>query len=174
MLSTQLQIDVIRGRFLKLNKARIERTQELMLPTQRDLLELLPLLFHLNVPELPGYVDQNTPAGVFSYILDDKLFEAAKRQWGGGFDPQKTGIWSYDIESIFLMGSCGTVAFNRKSDFDVWLCHRAELDDYALSRLKKKASRIERWFESIGLEVHFFLMNAAAFKRGDVITLSSE
>jgi len=173
MITANLQIDLIRGRFLKLNKERIERTQALMPSSQRDLLDLLPLLFHLNIPELPGFIDEQTPSGVFSYILDDKLYEAAQRHWGT-FDSQKRGMWSYDVEAIFLMGSCGTIAFNRKSDFDIWLCYRPELNDDALAQLTKKAERIERWFDSIGMEIHFFLMNAIGFKNGNVITLSPE
>ncbi|MCF6274427.1 MAG: class I adenylate cyclase [Robiginitomaculum sp.] len=173
MITANLQIDLIRGRFLTLNKERIERTQALMPVSQRDLLDLLPLLFHLNIPELPGFIDDQTPSGVFSFILDDKLYETAQRHWGT-FDSQKRGMWSYDVEAIFLMGSCGTIAFNRKSDFDVWLCYRPELNDNSLAQLTKKTERIERWFESIGMEVHFFLMNAIGFKSGSVVTLSSE
>jgi len=173
MVAENLQIDMIRERFLNLNKERIQRTQQLMLPTQRDLIELLPLLFHVNNPALPGYIDENVPAGIFSFILDDKLLGAARRQWGR-LELSKRGLWSADIDAIFLMGSCGSVAFNRKSDFDVWLCHRPELGKSALARLQQKAERIEQWFESIDIEVHFFLMNAVAFNEGEVKKLSSE
>jgi len=173
MVSENLQVDLIRERFLNLNRERIQRTQQLMLPAQRDLLELLPLLFHVNNRALPGYIDENVPAGIFSYILDDKLLAAAKRQWGRVELP-KRGLWTSEIDAIFLMGSCGSVAFNRKSDFDVWLCHRPELGTPALISLQQKAERIEQWFESIDIEVHFFLMNAIAFKEGEVKKLSTE
>lgn len=173
MVAENLQVDMIRERFLNLNRERIERTQQLMLPSQRELIELLPLLFHINNRALPGYVDENVPAGIFSFILDDRLLASAKRQWGR-LDFPKRGLWSPDIDAIFLMGSCGSVAFNRKSDFDVWLCHRPELGKSALTRLQQKAERIEQWFESIDIEVHFFLMNAVAFKQGEVKKLSTE
>jgi len=173
MVADNLQVDMIRERFLTLNKERIQRTQELMLPTQRDLLDLLPLLFHVNNRSLPGYIDDNVPAGIFSFILDDKLLEAARRQWGR-LELSKRGLWTSDIDAIFLMGSCGSVAFNRKSDFDVWLCHRPELGKSALDKLQQKAELIEQWFESIDIEIHFFLMNAVAFNEGEVKKLSTE
>ena len=173
MVVENLQINLIRERFLKLNKERIERTQQLMLSTQRDFLELLPLLFHVNNSLLPGFVTEKTPSGIYNYILNDKLLGVAKRQWPG-VEFSKRGAWQHDIEALFLMGSCGTVAFTRKSDFDVWLCHRPDLSASDLEALQKKSDRIEQWFDTVGMEVHFFLMNAVAFKKGEVAKLSSE
>jgi len=173
MVAENLQIDQIRERFLTLNMERIQRTQQLMLPNQRELLELLPLLFHVQNKTLPGYLEEQTPFGVFNFAPNDKLLLSAKRQWSG-FEFQMRGIYRYDIEAIFLMGSCGTVAFNRKSDFDVWVCHRPGLSKPHIAQLQKKADRIEKWFETQDIEMHFFLMNAEAFRKGKVSKLSSE
>ena len=173
MITENLQTDMIRDRFLNLNRERVQRTKELMLQSQRDLLELIPLLFHVNNPDLPGYVDDSTPAGVFSFVIEDSLISGARKHWGALNIP-KLGLWTVDIDAIFLMGSCGSIAFNRKSDFDVWVCYRSDIKDSKIKKLQKKADLIEKWFESVDLEVHFFLMNAITFKVGKVKKLSSE
>jgi len=173
MIIENLQTDLIRERFFQVNRERIERTQVIMGSKHKDLLPLLPLLFHVNSPILPGYVDDETPCGVFAFVPDDRILNMAKAMWRG-FALQRRGAWAADIEAMFLMGSCGTVAFNKKSDFDIWLCYRPELKKKQLQQLQKKATVIEHWFDSIGLEVHFFLMNAQAFKKGKVSKLSSE
>jgi len=173
MVKENLQTDLIRERFFRVNKERLERTQKLMPSKNKDLLDVLPLLFHVNNPILPGYVDEKTASGVFGYVPTDSVINYAKTLWRG-FDLQRLGIKHNEIEAMFLMGSCGTVAFNKKSDFDIWLCYSPKLERDKLKRLQKKATRIERWFDSMGMEVHFFLMNAIAFKQGKVSKLSKE
>lgn len=173
MPNDKLSIKHIRKRFCLLNQSRLDRTEELMASRHKGLVNVIPLLFHINHSALIGYVDESTPSGVSSYAPDDKSILQAKRQWRG-FEFKRQAQWSIDIESIFLMGSCGTVAFNRKSDFDIWLCYRSGLERTLLKRLQKKARLIEKWFDSIDLEVHFFLMNAEGFKNGKVSELSSE
>lgn len=173
MVTENLQTDQIRERFFKINRERIERTRAIMGSKQKDLLQLLPLLFHVNSPLLPGYLEDEVPHGVFAYVPDDGVINQAKGLWRG-FDLQRKGSWVADIDALFLMGSCGTVAFNRKSDFDIWLCHRPDLKKKQIQQLQEKAIQIEKWFDSIGLEVHFFLMNAQAFKKGKGSKLSTE
>jgi adenylate cyclase class 1 len=72
------------------------------------------------------------------------------------------------------MGSVGTIAHSEKSDFDVWVCHRPDLTVEQISLLSAKCRGIEEWGESVGLEVHFFLMDAEKFRKGNVVELSSE
>lgn len=46
----------LRARFLKVNAERFERALQSMSTRQQLVLQLLPLLFHVNHPSLPGYV----------------------------------------------------------------------------------------------------------------------
>ncbi|MDH5256653.1 MAG: class I adenylate cyclase [Gammaproteobacteria bacterium] len=173
MPNDNLTIEQIRQRFCQLNKDRLDRTEELMASRHRALVNVIPLLFHVNHRSLIGYVDETTPCGVSAYTPDDKSILDAKRNWRG-FEYKRQAQWTVDIEAIFLMGSCGTVAFNSKSDFDIWLCYRPGLERTQLKRLQKKARLIEKWFDSVDLEVHFFLMSAEGFKKGKVSQLSTE
>ena len=72
------------------------------------------------------------------------------------------------------MGSMGTIAQSEHSDFDIWVCYDPELSGWQITELKAKCDGIEKWAEAIGLEVHFFTMNADEFRRGGVQELSSE
>ena len=172
-LTVDTEIRAIKQRFLMLNRERLLRVQEALRWKQRDFLELLPLLFHLNHPMLPGYISKDAPTGIADYLPSQKSLEAAKR-FSKAFEFKKRALRTHDIHAIFLMGSSGTVAYSEKSDFDLWLCHRPTLNRGQIEELSKKAIAIEQWTATLGLEVHIFLMNADQFKNGEVVNLSSE
>ena len=72
------------------------------------------------------------------------------------------------------MGSIGTISHTTESDFDFWLCHESELTSAQIKKLEQKAQAIELAAEKLNLEVHFFLINADAFRSGELLDLSSE
>ncbi len=166
-------VEAIKKRFLLLNRARLKRAGDCMRATQRDFLDFLPLLFHINHPRLPGYVTTEVPSGICDYAPTAQALTAANR-YINRFEYKKRAMARYDILSMFLMGSSGTVAYSKKSDFDIWLCHQPSLSVDQLSQLQSKAAAIELWAEGQGLEVHFFLMDATSFKQGKILDLSSE
>jgi adenylate cyclase class 1 len=172
-LTVDTEIRAIKQRFLMLNRERLNRVQEVLRWRQRDFLDLLPLLFHLNHPLLPGFVSKDTPSGVSDYTPPQKTLDAAKR-FAKTFEYKKRALRTHDIHSIFLMGSTGTVAYSEKSDFDLWLCHRPDLGAAQVAQLQQRCHLVEQWTASLGLEVHIFLMNAETFKSGEVVTLSGE
>ncbi len=172
-LMVDTEIRAIKQRFLLLNRERLNRVQEVLRWRQRDFLDLLPLLFHLNHPLLPGFITKDTPSGVSDYMPTQKSLEAAKR-FAKSFEYRKRALRTHDIQSIFMMGSTGTVAYSEKSDFDLWLCHRSGLSSTQLDLLQKRCHAVEEWTASLGLEVHIFLMNAETFKSGEGATLSGE
>lgn len=166
-------IEKIKKRFLLLNRERLRRSEDCMRANQRDFLEFLPLLFHVNHPRLPGYVSKSSPCGICDYAPSNKAMIAANRHISN-FEYTKRAMPRYDIMSMFLMGSSGTVAYSKKSDFDIWLCHQHDVKPDRLVELQAKATAIEEWADAQGLEVHFFLMDAKKFKQGKIVDLSSE
>lgn len=166
-------LKVVKQRFLNLHKIKMQRALDALPPRQKTFLELLPLFFHVNHPVLPGYVSAKTPAGIADYSPSKLTLDQAKK-FGHGFVYSKKAKRSFGIESIFLMGSVGSIAFVKGSDMDLWLCYSSGLSTEDLALLQEKASGIEKWAMSLGLEVHFFLMNAESFKQGEAIPLSSE
>jgi len=171
--SGDTDLTAIKDRFQEINKQRLERTQESLKWKQRNFLELLPLFFHVNHKELPGYLSGETPYGISMYSPDKNTLEAAKKI-SSDFTFKESSVVKRDIYSLFIMGSVGTIAQSEKSDFDIWLCHNPDLDQNQLTELRVKCDYIEVWAESIGLEVHFFPMDADKFRKGEVHQLSSE
>lgn len=166
-------VDAVKKRFLLLNRERLRRGEECMRNNQRDFLDFLPLLFHINHPSLPGYVSKDTPSGICDYAPSQRALAAAKK-YIHRFEYRHRALPRYDVLSMFLMGSSGTIAYSRKSDFDIWLCHQHDIPAERLTELQQKASAIEAWADEQGLEVHFFLMDAEDFRQGKIVDLSSE
>lgn len=168
-----LDIQTIKKRFLALNRDRVTRIRDTLRVRQREVLEVLPLLFHISHPELPGFVSTATPVGVSDYSPGRGALEIA-RKMARDLDYRPRALPRFDIFSLFLMGSSGTIAYSDKSDFDIWLCHNPDLSAVQLAELQGKASAIEAWAATFGLEVHFFLMNCDHFRAGKVVELSDE
>lgn len=168
-----LEIRAVKRRFLALNQDRMRRVQEAMRERQRDFLELLPLLYHINHPMLPGFISTSTPCGVSDFTPGKRSIDAGRRL-AQSFSYQRRALPRYDILAIYMMGSSGTIAYSEKSDFDIWICHRPELDSAGREALRAKADGIESWAESLGLEVHFFIMDDASFRERRHDDLSTE
>lgn len=152
-----------RQSFLSLNHYRLEQARSLLLERQSRVLDVLPLLMHLNHPQLPGFINHKVPSGIEHYVPQvnsvSALFNLAK----GIEVPKASG--DRCIQSIFLIGSLGTLAQTADSDLDVWLCYSDNLDNEQLNLLKEKCDLIEKWAEVQSVELHFFLMNATNFRQ---------
>ncbi len=72
------------------------------------------------------------------------------------------------------MGSAGSVAYSTSSDLDIWLCHRSGLKSGEIGELQQKATALEQWGATLGLEVHFFLIDTEGFRRGEGSPISTE
>lgn len=175
MATTDKLTDVtaLKKRFLAINRERLERTRSALRERQREFLDLLPLLFHANHPMLPGFISKQTPVGVSDYSPSKRVLDVAKRHVRS-FDHKRRALPSYDIQAMFVMGSIGTVAYSDKSDLDIWLCHKPGIADKPMDELRHKAREIEKAAAQLDLEIHFFIMDAEAFKQGRHDNLSSE
>jgi len=170
----ELELNRIEARFLKINQERIELTQQSLSEQQKGFIKLLPLLFHENNPELPGYISDEVPAGVFNYSPEKTAIKIAKNAFKS-YTPIRRARHNLDINAMYFMGSSGSIAYNSKSDFDVWLLHLASLDASAVDLIQQKAYAVEKWADEVlDLEVHFFVFSAEEFKQGKQQGLSSE
>jgi adenylate cyclase class 1 len=148
----------VRRAFLQLNQARLTLARDSLLPSQRLFLDVLPALFHFNHPMLPGYLYRNTPSGLDGYHPSDEEVQQL-RKLARSFHPNRYRNQRSDIQSIFSMGSLGTIAQNNKSDIDIWLCYRPNLNRKALTELETKCKKVSDWAKTLQLDVTIFLMN---------------
>ena len=166
-------LKTLKERFLQVNAGRLDRMLTTLGSQHRLFLESLPLLLHVNHPSLPGYVSGATPCGLSGFVPDKNHIRAAQTI-SRSFAYRKKAVVRDRIYSIFLMGSTGTVAHSEASDMDIWVCYDPSVKQSELTELLNKLSGIERWADRNGLEVHFFLMDPAAFRKGQRSDLSGE
>ncbi len=169
------QLAKIKQHFSELNHERYQRTLAALSERQQQFLMLLPLLFHVNHPMLPGYISHLTPAGVQGFTPTKDDIRAAKTI-ARSFNYQRDLVDKDDaIEALFMMGSLGTIAHADNSDIDVWVCHSPGISGPAFLELQEKCRALTHWAaENIHIEAHFFLMEASNFRKGKQSLLSSE
>lgn len=163
----------IKQRFLDINAERLKRIDADLRVSQREFLTLLPLLFHVNHPLLPGYVSKETPMGIPSYSPSQDALHLAQRL-SRSFEYKKKAYREFNIVAIYLMGSSGTIAYNDKSDFDVWICHNESLDQDLVEELQEKTQVIQEWAQNKGVEANIYLVNPEKLRKGELGFLTNE
>ncbi len=134
---------------------------------------MIPLLFHLSHPLLPGYCGAETAYGIADYSPTRGALAAARRLVRS-FKQDAHVLRKFAIRGMYLMGSAGTVAYTRDSDLDIWVCHAGDLAETAVATLQQKAVAIEAFALTQGVEVHFYVFDAERFSRGETLSLSGE
>jgi len=167
------QLKRIVGRFLALGDQRLLRIRATLTHEQRSFFDLLPLLWHVNHPMLPGFVSTDTPAGVIGYRPGREQLLLARR-YARGFKDDRRQQRDYPILGLYLMGSMGSLGQTAGSDLDFWLCHRGDIQTARRDALGMKARLLEGRAAEVGLHAHFFLMHAESFRDGAVEQLSKE
>lgn len=155
-----------RHRFVSISRARLERVRQTLTQRQQLFIELLPLLFHVNHPLMPGYVTKDTPCGVSGYSPDRRTLLSATKHVRT-FPIARRAVKSVDIYGVYLMGSSGTIGYSARSDLDVWICYRPELNCKQIQKLQERCHGIALWAASLGLEVHLYPLVAENFYGGE-------
>lgn len=166
-------LQTIIQRFKQLSQIREQRVKESLLSQQRVFLELLPLIFHSNLPSLPGFVSQTAAAGIAEYHPSALAIDTA-RQLTYNFEYTHVASHVYPIEGLFLFSSIGRIAAPRAYDLDIWLFYHANLAVPAIETLRQKAAVLEMWGDSLGLQVRFSLLSSKQFKLGENLPKSPE
>ena len=161
------------GRFHVLRDRRLTRIRATLTHEQRSFFDLLPLLWHVNHPTLPGFVSSDTPAGVIGFRPSREQLLLARR-YVRGFKEDMRIHRETPIHGLYLMGSMGSLGQTAGSDMDFWLCHSGDLNASGIDALRRKAEKLEERATQIGLHAHFFLMHAESFRDGAVEELSKE
>ncbi|MET0056586.1 MAG: hypothetical protein ABW108_17390, partial [Candidatus Thiodiazotropha sp. 6PLUC10] len=73
------ELNAVQQRFLRLHKQRLRRIYQELRPSQQEFLNLLPLLFHINHPMLPGFVSSDTVTGIPDYTPSKVALETAAK-----------------------------------------------------------------------------------------------
>jgi adenylate cyclase, class 1 len=154
------KIKINQQKFQKYNELKLGNLQRSLSEQQTIiLLEFIPYLVNINTPGLPGHIPSgNIPYGVHDFVPSPRLIDFITKRF------PESGITRNRIDQPFvlmlaLIGSCGTIAYTRQSDFDFWLCYQeGRFDREAINHFKNKLRSIESWaYDKFNLEVHFYL-----------------
>lgn len=158
-------IEVNRQKFVAFNSQKVARYQDLLPNINiRKALNALPFLLNVNHKKLPGYVEGLVPYGIVGYTPDpetEKFINA--KFYGANIEYNNDEPF---IEMLALIGSVGTVAYNKKSDFDYWVCvNKKKISKDELVLFQKKVDAVQQWVEKeIKLPVHLFVNDIDAIK----------
>ncbi|WP_185964531.1 class I adenylate cyclase [Aliikangiella marina] len=152
----------IQRRFLSLSEKRLLRMLDGFNLTQADSIKLLPLLFHVNHPMLPGYVDKSTPCGLPNYsptALEKRIARTVSRS----FKYESRAYLKFELAGLYLMGSIGTLGQSFRSDLDLWVCLGERLGAIEMTKLHQKTQLISAWMSSKGVELNCYLVYEKQF-----------
>lgn len=155
-----------RDNFLRFNQTKFERFQQLV-PNlnMRRILNSLPFLLSINSPKLVGFVEGECALGVVNPYFDDDT----RRFITGKFPGVNADIQPGDmfVQMIAVIGSVGTIAYNKKSDFDYWICvDPSEVTPEKYERFRKKVVLIQKWMEAeTGVSIHLFVNDVRNLRR---------
>lgn len=159
--------------FRRVNQARLERLLQALPDKQRDLMLALPFALHGNDPLLPGYLDDPGPLGLRDFQPTGEQL-AGLRRICPRFQYQPRAVPRAELHALYVMGSGGSIAFNSRSDFDIWISLAPGVPETGIRKLECRARLLENWATSLRLELHFYVLPEEKFIANPVELLAAE
>lgn len=148
------------------NRGRIGQLRRYATEGFAEVFNRAPFLINVNEPDQPGYVpDPQSPCGVKFIDRQSWLPEAERIETRPAAEPV--------VESLFLIGSSGSVGHNASSDLDYWVCYDpASLNGRRLKLFQRKLAGISRWArECHQTEANFYTVNLRDLLQGRLTRL---
>lgn len=156
----------------KYNALRVKRAFEVNADQGRLAFHVTPYLLSVNHPSLPGYVsDPAFSTGIYLYNPGETEENAIRKSFPK-FDFRTAEgarrIGKLIVESIMIMGSIGSIAQTKKSDYDYWIVvDESKLAKNEMDGLRVKLAAIEKWAADQKMEIHFFIMDVNKARRNE-------
>lgn len=150
--------------FIRFNDLKYQRFQALITNSNvKKVVNAIPAILCMNDRRIPGYIEGGVPCGVSGYTPDQDVLRYIRGRFGIDFNPASNKNF---IEMLSLMGSVGTIAYNKKSDFDYWACiERSGIDEKRYALFSRKIEEVQRWaIKEAGIEVHIFINDIHSLK----------
>ena len=154
-----------KDKFIAFNNEKFKRFQQLIPnPAMRRIVNTIPFLLCINNKKMPCFVEGEVPLGIKNFTLDDDTMRYLHGRYPGTtFHDFERGDF---IKMFAVMGSVGTVGYNKKSDIDYWACnHRNPVDQEAFDNFKKKVTMVQEWAsKELEVPVHIFINDIESVK----------
>lgn len=131
---------------------------------QQLVIQLLPLLLHINHPDLPGFTGEECPAGIVDYQADTLALTAAN-QLHRGFKYRRKAQRRYAFHGLYCLLADSALHPRHTSTLTVWLVYQADLSADAIALLTEKLELITRWAQTMGLQLNMTAVNQAALRK---------
>ncbi len=144
------------------------------------ILKLVPILLHVNHPDLPGYVqDETCPCGIKTMKWTTESIKTLEKFLSTHIkftNIQDDLPLHRDIEGIFTIGSVGSVGQTKDSDYDIWVVIDAPaIGDARLHLLETKVKQLQRWIKTLfPVKARFFLMDILKIQANEFGAISQE
>ena len=152
------------------NQARFKELRYYATAGLAVVFDRVPGLLNINHPNEPGYVDDpSTPCGV--KLVERQLWRPITERVVdfSGRNPAKKPV----IESLFLIGSAGSVGHTEASDLDYWVCYNpASMTSREFELFQRKLSLLCDWARTEqGTEANFYPINLDLIAQGCITHL---
>lgn len=164
------QILANRRAFGNYNIARLGELIRRLPEGRRRCFETAPILLHMNVPSLPGYVDNpQVPHGIYRFS-ESGFWKIGKRHLGIEEETVQSFLLKrYCLRGVYLVGSSGTKGQTEYSDLNYWLLiDRESAEEKQRECLRQKLERIQQWaWELHGQALTFLVLDLNQFQGND-------
>jgi adenylate cyclase class 1 len=156
--------------FITYNVTRLRALIRYLPSEKLELFYSIPLLLHVNSPDLPGYVNHpKTPHGVYRFF-DSGFWRLAKKRLRIEGKAMPTFILrrSY-VRGLYLVGSPGTLDQADDADLNYWVViDRRLVSETQQELLQEKLARIKYWAkEASDHNLTFFVLDVEQMHRND-------
>lgn len=141
------------------NHERLLRLIELASPHHGLIIQLLPLLFHINSKVLPGFINDDVPVGLIDYQPDKITLDKAK-ELETSFKYRRKALRRYPLRGLYLIHPQGLLK-TTDSYIQLWLLHSDKLNDEQRHGLTLKLNAVVDWMRESGLTVDYKLLAEA-------------
>ena len=159
-----------RSAFGNYNIARLGELIRRLPENRRRCFETVPILLHMNVPSLPGYIDDpRVPHGIYRFS-ESGFWKIGKRHLGIEEDTVRSFLLKrYCVRGVYLVGSSGTQGQTDHSDLNYWLLiDRESAEEKQRELLRQKLERIKQWaWEIHGQALTFLFLDLHRIQRND-------
>ncbi|WP_273150501.1 class I adenylate cyclase [Methylophaga thiooxydans] len=142
------------------NHERFQRLIELASPHHGVMLQVLPLLFHLNSKVLPGFINDDVPAGLIDYQPDKTTLDKAK-ELETSFKYRRKALRRYPLRGLYLIHPQGVLNATDNGSLQLWLLHSDNVNDEQRHGLTLKLNAVVDWMQAAGLTVEYKLLAEA-------------
>ncbi len=162
------QILHLKSGFSNYNIVRMRETLRYLAGPKLELFIKIPFLIHVNLPELPGYVESDTSAhGIYNFEQSGFYKEVLKQSLLPETSISRYKAMDPCVQGFYHIGSLGTFTQSAGSDFDYWvIINKKNFSDIRYYNLEKKLDQILKFSrESYDQEITFFIMDQENIQR---------